>query len=381
MPSRRVARNVFPRFDDNARLLREAYRTMADDLHRGEIVTPAVEWLLDNFHLVAAEIWDVRQNLPPGYYRELPKLALRELAGHARVYAMAIELIRHCDSRLDLQQLQRVTNSYQTVAPLTIGELWAWPSMLKLALIENLRRVAEEMIESREQRRAADAYVAQIDNDGLKVPRPLPAVLHTAYVVQLLQLMREYRPRLSAVRLAVDEHLAAQNMTSEDAIRREHQRQAAAQVSVANVITSLRLCTTPDWSQYFEPVSAVERLLRRDPAGAYANLDFLSRDRYRQAAEGLAEPTGEAQLRVALRAIERARLGAENGSDRAAHIGYHLIGKSRGNLETEIAHCPRLSKRVPTVVVPSLNAAGSRIHPKDKPVSSSETIISKEDLS
>ncbi|MEW6363234.1 MAG: hypothetical protein AB1714_01195 [Acidobacteriota bacterium] len=218
---------------------------------------------------------------------------------------------------------------------------------LKLALIENLRRLAEEMLESHEARRAADAYVAQIDNGPRKAPRPLPPVLHTAYVVQLLQLMREYGPRLSAVRLAVDEHLAAQNMTSEDAIRSEHQRQAAAQVSVANVITSLRLCSTLDWSQYFEDVSPVERVLQRDPAGAYSNMDFLSRDRYRQAVEELAEPTGEAQLRVALRAVESARLAAESGStaERAAHVGWHLIGKGRRDLETDLAYRPRLAKR------------------------------------
>ena len=72
---------TYPRLDENARLLDEAYRTLADDVHRGEFVTPAAEWLLDNFHLVASEIRGVRQNLPRGYYRELPKLAPRELAG------------------------------------------------------------------------------------------------------------------------------------------------------------------------------------------------------------------------------------------------------------------------------------------------------------
>ena len=171
---RRAARNVLPRFDDNARVLRAAYLTLADDVHRGAFVTPAAEWLLDNFHLVASEILDVRRNLPRGYYRELPKLALRELAGDARVYAMAVELIRHSDSRLDRQQLVRFMNSYQTVAPLTIGELWAWPSMLKLALIENLRRLAEEMLEARAARRAADAYVARLDAAGDGTPPPLP---------------------------------------------------------------------------------------------------------------------------------------------------------------------------------------------------------------
>ncbi len=344
----RASRNVLPRFDDNARILREAYVTMADDVHRGEFVTPAAEWLLDNFHLVAAVILDVRRNLPQGYYRELPKLALRELAGDARVYAMAVELIRHSDSRLDRQQLVRFMNSYQAVAPLTIGELWAWPSMLKLALIENLRRLADETLEAREARRAADAYVARIDAAGHGRPPPLPEQLHTGYVVQLLERVREYGPRLSAVRAAVDTHLLAQQMAPEDAIRNEHQRQAAAQVSVANVITSLRLCTALDWSQYFEAVSLVERVLQRDPVGAYPGMDFLSRDRYRQAVEELSEPTGEAQLRVALRAVESARQSAESGqaSDRAAHVGHHLIGKGRPDLETDVAYRPRLGRRV-----------------------------------
>ncbi|HWW92982.1 MAG TPA: carbohydrate-binding protein, partial [Vicinamibacteria bacterium] len=344
---RRTSRNVLPRFDDNARVLREAYLSMADDVHRGEFVTPAAEWLLDNFHLVASEVLDVRRNLPPGYYRELPKLALRELVGDARVYALAVELIRHSDSRLDRQQLVRFMNSYQAVAPLTIGELWAWPSMLKLALIENLRRLAEETLEAREAVRAADAYVARIDGAGEGTLPPFPRPFHTAFIVQLLQRLREYGPRLSTVRAAVDTHLTAQQMTSEDAIRSEHQRQAAAQVSVANAITSLRLCSTLDWSQYFEAVSLIEQVLQRDPAGAYPGMDFLSRDRYRQAVEELSEPTGEAQMRVALRAVESARQAAESGqaAGAAAHVGHHLIGKGRPDLELDIAYRPRLGRR------------------------------------
>jgi cyclic beta-1,2-glucan synthetase len=355
---RRPARDVFPRLDDNARVLREAYLTMAEDVHRAEFVTTAAEWLLDNYHLVASEIRDVRQNLPRGYYRELPKLATRELAGDARVYAMAVELIRHSDSRLDRQQLVRFMKSYQTVAPLTIGELWAWPSMLKLALIENLRRLAEEAIEAREARRAADSYVAQVDAPGHDVPSPLPSQTHPAFVVQLLQRVREYGPRLSAVRSVVDAHLAERHASSEEAIRSEHQRQAAAQVSVANVITSLRLCATLDWSQYFESVSLVEGVLQRDPAGVYGSMDFLSRDRYRQSVEDLADRTGEAQLRVALRAVESARQVAESGvAGRGVHVGHHLIGRGRADLEADLAYRPPPARRARRFVFAHATAA------------------------
>src|SRR5512140_3704049 len=341
-PSRRATRSVFPRFDDNVRALRGAYRTLADDVHRGEFVTAAAEWLLDNFHLVTSEIRDVRQNLPRGYYRELPRLAAREQAGNARVYALAVELIRHSDSRLDRAQLVRWLDAFQAVAPLTIGELWAWPSMLKLALVENLRRLADETLAARAARRAADAYVARIDAGGKGVPPPLPRALHPALVVQLLQRVREYGPRLAAVRSGLDAHLARDRQTAEEVIRGEHQREAAAQVSVANVVGSLRLCSTLDWPRFVESVSLVERVLQRDPAGVHPRMEFLSRDRYRQAVEELAEDTGEAQVRVALRAVESAHQAAEaeGTSARASHVGYHLVGKGRRELEADLAWSP-----------------------------------------
>ena len=301
----------------------------------------------------------MRRNLPRGYYRELPKLAVRELAGTARVYALALELISHSDSRLDRPKLVRFMSSFQAVAPLTIGELWAWPSMLRLALIENLRRLAAVTLEARAARLEADAYVAHIDAAGAGELAPLPSQLHTAFIVQVLERIREYGPRLAAVRAAVDEHLAAEERSAEDAIRAEHQEQAAAQVSVANVITSLRLCSTLDWSGYFEAVSLVERVMVQDPAGVYSRMDFLSRDRYRQAVEELADPDGDAQLRVARRAVESARQAAQAGatSDRAAHVGHHLIGHGRSDLEVDLAFRPPLRKRLRRFVYRHATAA------------------------
>ena len=271
------------------------------------------------------------------------------MAGIARVYAMALELIRHTDGRLDRQQLVRFVAAYQTVAPLTIGELWAWPSMLKLALIENLRRLADETLQGRDAR-LAGRRLSRPDRRRRRCGAagvPPRAVLETAYVVRLLQRMREYGPLVSPVRAAVEERLAAQGMTAEDAIRTEHQARRRARSPSANAITSLRLCSTLDWTQYFENVSLIEQVLQRDPAGVYGRMDFQSRDRYRQAVEELAEPTGEAQLRVALRSVESARQAAELQSpdDRAAHVGYHLIGNGRRDLETDVEYRPRLAGR------------------------------------
>ncbi len=338
---RRRARSIYPRLTDNARVLRHAYRTLAHDVREGAFVTPATEWFLDNFHLISSEIIEVRENLPRRYYGELPPLAGRQ-ADDARIYAIAVELLRHSDSRLELPQLQRFLNSYQRVAPLTIGELWAWPSMLKLALIENLRRLADEILESRAARRAADTFVSRIDEGPQDAAITITADAHDAYIVQMLHRAREYDVRRSPLRAALEAHLIARNTVAEEVVRVEHQRQATSQASVANAITSLRLCATIDWRQYVESVSLVDNVLRRDPAGVYARMDFLSRDRQRQAVEELAEPSGEAQVRVALKAVETARQHAAVTPHQAAsHVGYHLVGLGRDALEIELAHRPK----------------------------------------
>ncbi|MEK7329452.1 MAG: carbohydrate-binding protein, partial [Candidatus Eisenbacteria bacterium] len=334
---------------DDTRVLRHAYRILAGDVRRGEPIAPAAEWLLDNFHLVEGELREIRHHLPTRYYRELPKLATRELAGTARVYAMAVEVLRYSDARLDARRLNRFIYAYQTVAPLSIGELWAWPSMLKLALIEHLRRLSEELIESRAGRLEADRCFAGFESARSNGRQPLlPQVLHVAFVDQLLQRMREYGAGAAGLRKQLEERLDAAGTTVEDAVRAEHQRQAMNHLSMGNSITSLRLCATLDWNEHVEGVSLIEQILQRDPPGVYGRMEFKSRDRYRHAVEALAEPTGEAQVRVALRAIESARQAAEKlGADStAAHVGYHLIGSGRRELESDVAHHPLLRHRL-----------------------------------
>ncbi len=331
------------RLSDHTRVLRHAYRTLAGDVRRGEPIAPAAEWLLDNFHLVEGEIREIRHHLPTRYYRELPKLATRELAGTARVYAMAVELLRYSDARLDAHRLNRFIHAFQTVAPLTIGELWAWPSMLKLALIEHLRRLSEEMLEGRAGRLEADRCFVDLESARAAGQRPpLPPFFHVAFVSQLLQRMREYGARAAGLRKLLEERLDAVGTTVEEAVRAEHQRQAMNNLSMGNSTTSLRVCATLDWNEYVEGVSLIEQILQRDPPDVYRRMDFSSRDRYRHAVEALADPTGEAQVRVALRAMESARQAAErSGVDSpAAHVGYHLIGGGRGELEHDVTHHP-----------------------------------------
>jgi cyclic beta-1,2-glucan synthetase len=333
------------RLADDERALRATYTALAEDARR-ESVSPAADWLLDNFHLITAAARDIHHHLPPSFYRRLPVIATDEFAGLPRVYALALELIRCSGGSLDAQRLHRFITAFQAVTPLTIGELWAWSSALQLALVEHLRVRADILAARRAQQRDADRLARALETGSL-TPARFPAHVSPAFVTRLLQRSREYGAGAASLRRELDAALAARGETLEDAIRAEGRHQAAEQATMANLVGSLRLIATFDWSEFFEKVSLVEQVLQRDPADVYGRMDFRSRDRYRHAVEELAEPTGDAQFRLALKAVERARqIGAKTPDDRGTHVGYHLIGSGRRAFEHSVAWRPSLPERV-----------------------------------
>src|SRR5689334_12103321 len=143
---------LLPRLEANGRILESAYKALVEALRQGRAISPAAEWLVDNYHLVEEQLREIRQDLPKSYYHELPKLAEGELQDFPRIYAVAVELIAHTDSRLDTNTLRRFIAAYQTVAPLSIGEVWAVAITLRLALVENLRRLAIAIARARLER-------------------------------------------------------------------------------------------------------------------------------------------------------------------------------------------------------------------------------------
>jgi cyclic beta-1,2-glucan synthetase len=144
-----VVLSLHTRLHDNAAVLLAAYRASAAELESGRGVVPAAEWLLDNYHLVEEQIREIQDDLPPGYYRQLPKLAEGPFAGYPRVFGLAWAFVAHTDSHFDPDILRRFIAAYQRVESLTIGELWAVAITLRIVLIENLRRLVDQITAGR----------------------------------------------------------------------------------------------------------------------------------------------------------------------------------------------------------------------------------------
>ena len=364
-------RTLLTRLADNQHVLINAYETLADAIRRERSLSPAAEWLVDNFHLVEEQLREIREDLPEGYYRELPKLKEGELADYPRIYAIALAVISHTDCRLDADTLKRFLHAYQREAPLCIGELWAFAITLRIALVENLRRLAARIVAAREQRDAANALADRLLEQFGQTPHELISFVSKrvldapdpAFVVQLTQRLHDQDPGIALVLDWLDRQVALKGQSTGQIVQLEHQSQAATQVTVANIITSMRLLSTLDWREFFESVSLIDPLLSSDPGGAYALMDFATRDRYRHVIELLSRRTGIAELDIARRALQLAQRAQQSvpQNEASAHVGYYLIDQGLADLERAVAFEPCISERAVRLVLrhPTLAYLGS----------------------
>jgi len=350
-------RPLLPRLDESAEELDDAYRFLSAAVRKDAPAVGSEDWLRDNHHVVQDQVREIRQDLPRQYYLELPKLADGPFAGYPRVYAFAGELITHTAGRLDLQTLVDFATAYQRAAPLTIGEIWAIPIMLRLALVEELRRLAADVVAARRSRDRARAWGVQLSTSARESDRIIDEMLRdeaaasgrlsAAFVVELLHWLRDQPSSAAPAWNALQRALEAQGDSPEEMLRVEHQREAAGQLAIGNIITTMRLLSSIDWPLFFERVSLVEQILREDPAGAYARMDFQTRDRYRHSVEELAKGARVSEQVVARRAVELAA-DAQRSSpeqDRSHHVGYYVISRGRFRLEREVGYPPTLRQR------------------------------------
>ena len=348
---------LLPRLAENEKTLIGVCTLLAQSAEKRR-VTPAGEWLLDNFYLIEEEVRTAKRHLPPGYSRELPRIASGPNAGLPRVYDLALHAVAHSDSRLGRGTLTRFIASYQTVEVLQIGELWAIPIMLRLALIENLRRVAARVAASLSERELAVLWADRMIDVAEHDPKNLILVVAdmarseppmTAPFVA--ELSRRLHGRSTALTLPlswIEQHLTESHQTIEQLVQLEVQGQAAAQVSVSNGIASLRLLSSMDWREFVETLSRVDQTLRLDPADVYSRMDFATRDSYRHAVERIARHSDADEPAVASAALQMANEAATRPQCELhrTHVGYYLTDAGREDLERAVAMRAPLAHRL-----------------------------------
>jgi len=341
----RAPDQLLTRLAENEEILIGACNLLTTAVKANRRIAPAGEWLLDNFYLIEEQIRTAKRHLPKTYSRELPRLLNGPSAGLPRVYDIALETISHGDGRVDPESLSSFVAAYQTVTDLKLGELWAIPIMLRLALIENLRRVGTRIATDRIDRNRADYWADQMTEIAEKDPKSLILVIAdmarssppmvSSFVAELARRLQGQGPSLALPLTWIEQRLSESGLTIEQLVQSESQQLAADQVSISNSIGSLRFLGAMDWREFVETMSVVERILREDPDGVYGKMDFATRDRYRHIVEKIAKGSRLSEGEVARKAIQLAFEGAarEGSDDRAAHVGFYLIDKGLPQLE------------------------------------------------
>ena len=333
---------LLPRLADNAAVIAAACAALTRTAG-ADGALPAAELLLDHYHLIAAQVRSARHHLPRAYRRTLPRLAA---SGQARVHDLGLDFVSHCDSLLDETALARFIGAYQEQAVLTLGELWAIPIMLRLSLIENLRRLAARLVDTQRQRKLAGEWAARMVDTAEQRPGDLILLvadmaravqpLQAAFIAELAQRLQGRGAALAQVLEWVGTRLADNGETVDTLVARDAEAQALDAASLANCLTSLRAIERIDWHAFVESASVVEQALRRDPAGVYPHMDFATRDHYRHAVERLAREHGQGESEVAAAALALA--GAPDAPTR--HVGHYLIGAGLPALRARFEPAP-----------------------------------------
>ena len=347
---------LLERLDDTRIVLAEIYKRLGAAAERkSDVISPAGEWLLDNHYIVQEHIREIRTNLPGGYYQELPKLANGTLAHYPRVYELAIELIAHTEGHITLDNITLFVREYQKNAQLKMGELWAIPTMLRLGLVENIRRMSLRVAARLDEVEKADEWAARIMEANNQSPDALAAALDSfindhppftpSFVARFLHQIRSYQVNFTPL-VWLEQWIAEDGPSAEVAVMRSNRMIALTQITVSNCITSLRAIARLDWKEFVESQSATEKILRKDLSGHYSRMLFGTRDHYRHVVEHIAKRTKKPEEEVANIALGLTVQGHGQGDEPRSHIGYYLIGEGRPELEEATGYRPPLKERI-----------------------------------
>ncbi len=353
----RRAELLLPRLKQNERIIDQTYELVTQMVRDGERMPPAAEWLLDNYYVIKEHVGLAHEHLPRRFSRELPALSGGAADGLPRIYQLATELISHVDGRVDTGNLSSFIAGYQRQTSLTVGELWAVPIMLRLALIENLRRVAQRIRLGHADCAHAAFWSGRLVAMAASDPKNLVLVLadmvnadlpsSSSFIAELCRSLQGQNAALALALSWFDQHLAEQGLSVEQVILTESQGQAADQVSIGNTITSLRSLSAADWPEFVEQHSAMQVILNEDPAGIFPLMNFETRDSYRHVIEKIAKRSRQPECDVARYVVGMAQRAARKDS-REGHIGYYVIDRGLAELEAHFRchiRSPRASVR------------------------------------
>lgn len=348
-------RKLIKSLDKSYNVILKAYEYIDRDVRNKKEIVPGAEWLLDNLYFIEKEYKDIKQNIPYSYYKNLPTVSRGIFKGYPRIYHIALEIVAHTDGKVDESSIERFINIYQKNNVLTVGELWAMPIMIKIALIQNISKTVEKMVfAQREKSRAeriANRIINSMNNKDIETEvnklRNEDIIFTDHFCERLLKILRDNAIDNVKLYKWIDERLGVQGLNSEKMINSDHNKQINFQLSMGNCIIGIREVEGLNWKESFDKLNYLESILKEDPALVYPLMDFESRDYYRSSVEKIARNMGVSECYVGKKAIECAKESkSQDDEEYKNHVGYYIVDDGLSILKDNIGLKDRGLRRI-----------------------------------
>jgi len=336
-------KNIMRRLNLSYESILKGYEYIDRDIRNNREIVSAAEWLLDNLYLIEKEYKDIKHNMSDSFFKDLPIIKKGSVKGLPRIYHISTELISHTDGKVDENIILSFINAYEKRNVLTSSELWALPTMLRIALIQNISRVVSGIVFAQREKRRADKLGDKIiklsdkeltENEIKKLIKG-NMFFSTHFMERFLKVLRDNGVENEKIYSYLENIMEVQEMDSNRMIIIEHQKQAKFQVSMRNCISGIREVEALNWKECFEKLSITHEILKKDPSDIYINMDYASRDYYRHRVEVISRQIKMPESYVAKAAVKCAN-EAEINNELKRHVGYYLMDDGLGELKRRL---------------------------------------------
>ena len=332
-----------PRLMDNYRAIKETYELLNEHVNLGISIHPAGEWILDNFYIIEESVKCIEQELTKRKYKNFVSIGNGLYEGFARIYVLASEIVNYTDNNIQTGDLEKYLIAYQTKKTLNMDEIWSIGIFLQIALIENIRQICERIYIAQIEKYKVESIIERLVEKNktnkfipLKVNKRFKIFADTKYsfIEYLSYKLKIYGKETEKYLEILEEEVEKTGTTVTDVIKKEHFDIALRKVSIGNCITSIKRIQRINFLEIFEKINGVEEILKLDPANIYENMDYTTKDYYRQIIKEISKETKISEIYIA-----KKLLGLANGGiGKKKHIGYYLFGENKNTLYKKLGY-------------------------------------------
>ena len=342
-----------PHLIENFKTIEQVYELLNEHLKLGINIHPAGEWLLDNFYIIEETTKQIQKELPLNKYINFVGIANGEYQGFARIYVLASEIVAYTENKIEQENLEDYLKSYQTKKTLSMDEIWNIGIFLQIAIIENITDIALKIYSSQIQKYRVEQIAERLieikekneikyKNNVKDIEKEMFQDMKYPFIEYMSYTLKRYGKKGYRYLKVLEEVVEKLGTTVSDVIKKEHFDIATQKVLMGNSITSIKKIQRINFLEIFEKINGVEELLKQDPADVYINMDFRTKEYYRNKIKELSKKTKISEIYIARKTLELARENfKQTGINKKSHIGYYLIDNGLNDLYKKLEYIPK----------------------------------------